>query len=268
MSDSLDASVQAFVARQPRLVWRRRLLRAWIRFWMRILARVTILGADWVPDDGPTVMIMNHVTMLDPVIMLGAITHRFPVPMSKVENARNPLIGPFMWWYGAFTVRRGEIDRQALTKSIELLKANQLLAISPEGTRHPEGLARPKDGVAYVATKGDAIIVPIAVTGTNEWQKTVLLFRRPHVIVSFGPPFRLKTDGKARVGRELLAEMSDELMYQLARAVADPALRGEYADLSKATTKHLIFVDPRTGKPLPVQPEPEPILEGDLARDN
>jgi 1-acyl-sn-glycerol-3-phosphate acyltransferase len=126
-----------------------------------------------------------------------------------------------------------------------------MIAISPEGTRHPEGLRQPKDGVVYVASKSNATIVPVAVTGLNDWKRTVPTLRRPKVIVQYGPAFRLKTGGRTRIPREELSAMSEELMCQLARAVADPALRGDYADLSKATTNLIEFVDPRTGEPRP-----------------
>jgi len=257
---SLETSVQAFVARQPSLAWRRRWLRAFIRFWMRILGRITITGTEWIPDSGPTLLIMNHATYLDPVVVMGSTANRFVIPMSKAENARNLIVGPFIWWYGAYTIKRGVVDRQALLTSIELIKAGQMIAISPEGTRHPEGLSHPKDGVVYVASKADAVIVPVGVTGLDNWQKTVPTLRRPKVQVTFGPPFRLKLEGRTRIPREELSAMSEELMYQLARAIAEPALRGEYADLSKATTDRIEFVDPCTGEPLPVAPaiQPEP----------
>jgi 1-acyl-sn-glycerol-3-phosphate acyltransferase len=254
VSDTLDASVQAFVARQPGLAWRRRWLRGLIRLVMRLLGRVTITGTEFVPRSGPTLLIMNHATYLDPVVVMGVTGPRFVVPMSKAENARNPIVGSFMWWYGAYSIKRGVVDRQALLTSIELVKAGQMIAISPEGTRHPEGLTRPKDGVVYVASKSDAVIVPVAISGLQNWQKTVPTLRRPKVSVNFGPPFRLKTDGRTRIPRDELSAMSEELMFQLARLIADPALRGDYADLSRATTNLIEFVDPRTGEPLQAQP--------------
>jgi 1-acyl-sn-glycerol-3-phosphate acyltransferase len=268
VSDTLDASVQAFVARQPGLAWRRRLLRSLIRFGMRVLARVTITGEELVPASGPVLVIMNHLTLLDPVLVMGAQTQRFVVPMSKVENARNPLTAPFVWWWGAFTVRRGEVDRQALLIPVALLRAGQMIAISPEGTRNPTGLKRPKDGVVYIASKANTVIIPIAVSGTVGWQKTVLLLRRPRMTVNFGPPFRLKTDGRARIPRDELQAMSEEIMYQLSAALTDPGLRGSYADLSKATTRYIEFVDPATGEPYPAAPTEQPVQEGVSARSD
>ncbi len=266
MSDTLDASVQAFVARQPRLAWRRHLLRYLIRLGMFVFGRVTISGQEWVPDSGPTMLIMNHATYFDPVMVMGATRNRFVVPMSKAENAHNPIVGAFMWWHGAYTINRGVVDRQALLTSIELIKAGQMIAISPEGTRHPEGLTQPKDGVVYVASKANAVIVPVAVTGLNNWQRTIPLIRRTKIRINYGPPFRLKTEGRTRIPRDELGAMSQELMYQLARAVVDPALRGDYANLSEATTDHIEFVDPRTGEPYPVPSAAQPTPEGGPAR--
>lgn len=261
MSGALEASVQAFVARQPRLAWRRRLLRAWIRFCMRVFVRTTITGEEWVPETGPLLLIMNHFTLLEPIATLGAQTKRFVVPMTKVENARNPLTAPFVWWWGAFSVRRGEVDRHALTSAIELLKAGQVIAISPEGTRNASGLQRPKDGLVYIAARSDAVLMPIAVSGTINWPKTIFLLRRPRIIINFGPPFRLKTDGRSRIPREELQAMSEEIMYQLSKALADPKLRGKYADLDKVTTHYIEFINPHTG-----EPSSQPIQEMAAAR--
>ncbi len=142
---------------------------------------------------------------------------------------------------GSYTVNRGEVDRKALTNSVELIKHDQLILIAPEGHRHPEGLAEPKDGLAFVATKADAVIVPTTISGAVGWEKKLFRFQRPKININFGRPFKFKTNGQ-RVPREALAAMSHEAMYQLAIAVKDGTKRGFYSDLSKATTEYLEFV--------------------------
>jgi hypothetical protein len=62
--------------------------------------------------------------------------------------------------------------------------------------------------------------------------------------VTFGRPFRLRTNGRARIPRDELAQMTRETMYQLAATLPDPALRGIYHDLSQLTTDTLDFVQP------------------------
>ena len=241
---SASASIQAYVARQPRLAWRRHLLRGLIRtLGFKVLWQVEVTGTDNIPDDGPAIIMMNHISMIDPVLCMGAVTNRFVIPMTKIENARNPLIGPFVWWWGSYTVRRGEVDRKALASSIELLRSGHLILVAPEGTRHPEGLAEAKDGLAFVATRSSAVVIPTGLSGARDWKDKLFRFQRPHIQVNFGRAFRFRTDGQTRVPREVLAAMSHEAMYQLALAIRDENLRGLYRDVSQATTYHLEFVE-------------------------
>ena len=241
---TVSAEVQSYVARQPRLRWRREMLRGLIRsLGFKVLWDVNVTGAENIPVDGPTIIMMNHISMIDPVLCMGAVINRFVIPMTKIENMSNPIIGPFVQWWGAYTINRGEVDRKALTNSIELIKHGQLILIAPEGHRHPEGLSEAKDGLAFVATKADAVIVPTAISGAVGWNKKLIRFQRPHININFGRPFKFKTGGN-RVPREALAAMSHEAMYQLAMAVKDETTRGFYSDLSKATTDYLEFVKP------------------------
>ncbi|MCC6612113.1 MAG: 1-acyl-sn-glycerol-3-phosphate acyltransferase [Anaerolineae bacterium] len=239
---SVSASVQEYVAKQDEFAWKRRLIRFAIRtIGFHVLARVQVEGEDNIPPDGPTIIMMNHISLADPVICMGALTHRFVVPMTKIENMRNPVLAPFIRWWGAYSVNRGEIDRKALMNSIELVKSGQLILIAPEGHRHPEGLSRPKDGLAYIATKANAVIVPMGIGGAEVWMHKLKRLRRAHVTVKFGRAFRFKLNGE-RIPRETLGAMSEEAMYQLASTIPDPALRGVYSDLSQATSEHIEFL--------------------------
>ncbi|HEX2621928.1 MAG TPA: lysophospholipid acyltransferase family protein, partial [Phototrophicaceae bacterium] len=214
---SATASVQAYIQRQPRLAWRRYLLRFLIRtLGYRVLWKVDVRGMDNIPATGSTILMMNHISGIDPVLCMGAATHRYVIPMTKIENAQHPILGAFVRWYGAYTVSRGEVDRSALMNSIELLRSGQLILIAPEGTRSPEGLIEPKDGLTYVATKADAVIVPTAISGAVGWEDKLKHLKRAHVRVDFGKPFKFKTNGNTRIPRDELALMTQEAMYQLA----------------------------------------------------
>lgn len=239
---TLAESVHDYVARQSHYAWKRRIIRFAIRtIGFHVLANVRVNGVENIPLSGPTILMMNHISLIDPVVCMGAVTRRFVIPMSKIENLSNPFLGPFIRWWGAYSVNRGEVDRKALMNSIELIKSGQLILIAPEGTRQRDGLARPKDGLAFVATKANAVIVPTAISGAQHWTARIKRLQRAAVTVTFGKAFRFKTDSD-RVPREILHAMGEEAMYRLAAALPDPQLRGVYHDLNSATTDYLEFL--------------------------
>lgn len=242
MSSTIAESVQDYVARQPQLMGRRRFMRSFIQgLGFHVLWKLTVTGEENIPDDGPAIIMMNHLSLIDPVLVMGAVRNRFVIPMTKVENMRNPVLRPLVMWWGAYSINRGEIDRKALMNSIELVKSGQLILIAPEGTRQKHGLAEAKEGLAYVATKANAVIIPTGITGAHDWVDKLKRLRRPNIRIHFGPAFRFKTGGRARVPREELTAMSHEAMYQLALAIQDPAWRGVYSDVDRATTEFLEF---------------------------
>lgn len=240
---STRSAIENYIARQPRLAWRRRLLRGLLRtVGFSLLCRVEVRGLENIPRTGPTILMMNHISAIDPIVTMALVTHRFVIPMTKIENARTPVLGFFVRWWGAYTVNRDEVDRAALLSSIALLHDGQVILIAPEGTRTPDGLIAAKDGLAYIAAKADAVIVPTAVYGATDYLHRWKRLRRAFAGVAFGTPFKLRTDGRSRIPRDELARMTQEAMYQLALTLPDPALRGVYSDLEQATTDHLHFV--------------------------
>ncbi|MBP8974822.1 MAG: 1-acyl-sn-glycerol-3-phosphate acyltransferase [Anaerolineae bacterium] len=235
--------IAPIVLRQERYARRRRFLRdvglRWLAFGLLVDVRVEGMGL--VPAEGPLIVIMNHIGAIDPFVVIGAIPHRLLTPMSKIENYRHPIVGLIARAWGVYTVRRGEVDRQALESSIALLQQGSAVLIAPEGTRHPH-LADPKDGATYVATRANAVIQPVGLDGTDQFPGSLLRLRRTPVTVRFGRPFRFCTNGQARIPRDELRLMTREMMYQVALLVPEQR-RGIYHDLERLTTDTLQFVE-------------------------
>jgi 1-acyl-sn-glycerol-3-phosphate acyltransferase len=125
------------------------------------------------------------------------------------------------WWpmgrvissAGAFPVRRGEADREAIDKAIELLRAGNVVVMFPEGTRRSKGLrkkhaARFRSGAARIALEAGVPLVPAATKGTDR------LARLGPLRVAFGYP--IKIDDLADRPMALAArEATERLMSQI-----------------------------------------------------
>ena len=143
-----------------------------------------------------------------------------------------------MW--GAIPVRRGEADMAALRAALEKLEEGCIFGVAPEGTRNKTGkLLRAHPGAVTLALRSNAPILPIAHWGGEKFLSNLKRLRRTDFAMRVGKPFTLNTNGD-RITRESRQQVVDEMMYQLA-ALLPEEYRGEYGDMSKATTQFLKF---------------------------
>jgi len=137
-------------------------------------------------------------------------------------------------------VRRGEVDRQAIRRSLEVLANGQALLMAPEGTRSGDGrLQKGHDGMTFIALRANAPILPMAIVGGEHFWANVSRLRRTSIKVVIGQVFRFSS-GQERFGRTVMGKMTEEGMYQLA-SLLPPERRGVYSDLDLATEEYLTF---------------------------
>ena len=223
-----------------RLEWRRNLCRFLLhQIGFRFLAKIdTIDGSENVPLEGPGIVMINHIAFVDPIVVLANLP-RNVVPLAKIEAFHYPVVGIFPKIWDAVPVLREGFDRDAIRKALSILDAGEMLLMAPEGTRNPS-LRDAREGVAYLGSRSGAPIIPVVVTGTKGFPSIKpSRWKQSGALVQIGSPFRFRSDLK-RPGREVLKQMTDESMYILARMLPEE-LRGEYSDLSKATTKLIEF---------------------------
>ncbi|HEV2235358.1 MAG TPA: lysophospholipid acyltransferase family protein, partial [Ktedonobacterales bacterium] len=131
-----------------------------VRLLMPLLARLRVEGVANVPTSGAVILAPNHLNLMD----IPAISVRVPRVshyMAKDELFQVPLVGGIIRFFGAFPVRRGESDREALRQAGEVLAAGQMLVIFPEGHRSDDAALGPGlPGVALIALRAGAPIVP------------------------------------------------------------------------------------------------------------
>ena len=163
--------------------------------------RWEVFGRENIPADGPVVIACNHLSLLDPPV-LGAAATRQVHFMAKSELFRPSWFGAIIRKLGAFPVRRGAMDRDAIKTGLKILKEKKVLAVFPEGTRSKTGeLGRAGGGAFMMAVKMKAKIVPAYIYGTD-------LKRHPgwpKVRVIFGKP--MEYDPAMGTGRESLDEI-------------------------------------------------------------
>lgn len=206
----------------------------------RFLARIDrsrIAGLENLPASGPAILMINHIAFIDPIVVLGNLPRNI-VPMAKIEATRIPVWGIFPQLWEVITVRREELDRKAVERALEVLRAGEIILIAPEAHRHP-ALKQAKEGIAYIAHKSGAPIIPVALESTNGYPTLLGPWnaQQPGAYFRLGRPFRFKPV-TGRMPRERLRQMTDEAMYQLS-AMLPEHRRGDYSDLTKATTETL-----------------------------
>ena len=178
------------------------------------LFRLRARGRENLPATGGYVLACNHISSLDPwPLGLPLWPRRWLRFMAKSE---------LYWWplslvlngAGAFKIRRGLGDREAIETAIQLSRGGHVVAMFPEGTRRAKGLvkkheARPRSGAARIALEAGVPLVPAAVAGTDR-----LLKLGPLRIV-YGPPIEIDDLRASDDARGASQEATDRLMARI-----------------------------------------------------
>jgi 1-acyl-sn-glycerol-3-phosphate acyltransferase len=222
-----------------RLEPKRRILRWMIdNIAFRFLVRIdSVQGVENLPAHGAAIIMINHIAFVDPVVVLGVLPRNI-VPMAKVEVYSYPVFGIFPWLWEVIPVHRGDIDRRALRSAEEVLRAGEVILVAPEGTRHP-AMQAGKEGIAFLAHRTGAAIVPVTVEGTEGFP-TLPISRRwrgQGVQIRVGKPFRMARCVE-RPSRGVLRRMTDQAMGQLARMLPE-GRRGVYSHADEIETDML-----------------------------
>jgi 1-acyl-sn-glycerol-3-phosphate acyltransferase len=195
-----------------------------------LLTRMEILGEQNLPQKGPLLVVGNHFSFIDPV----AFVRMAPWPIEFVGGAVTPhapvwsRIIPFLWGY--HKLYRGTGSRDALRAGEKILEKGGFLGIFPEGGNWATVLRPARPGVAFLATRSGAKILPIGLYGFTGVFPSLGRFNRAKVTINIGKPigpFVAGGSGRARL------EQLDEIGHKIMQAIAEllpPGLRGAYSD--------------------------------------
>jgi 1-acyl-sn-glycerol-3-phosphate acyltransferase len=136
----------------------------------KLVARTAVYGGERVPREGGVVVAANHFSWIDPPA-LGHACPRTLYMMAKIEAHRVPGLGQLMRSFGAFAVRRGESDREAVRTMREIVRTGHALGLFVEGTRQRSGVPGPvQPGAAMVVINEDVPVSCAAIYGSHEWR--------------------------------------------------------------------------------------------------
>ena len=194
-------------------------------------ARIEFDGLENIPETGPAILVFNHRSYFDPIVMgvVIAKTGRNVRGLGKKEVFDVPLVGRLMKASGGIRVDRGTGSDEPLDAAIAAVEAGELLMVAPEGTI-PRGPAffdpelKGRWGAARIAAATRVPVIPIGLWGTEKvWPRSARLPKfsltdRPTVTASVGPPVELKyrspdADTK-RIMKALSAQLPPEARKQ------------------------------------------------------
>ncbi len=183
---------------------------------IRLLVRPRVRGRANVPRTGPVILVANHLSLADPVL-LSTVVARPISYVVKSEYFTGPGVLGRVSEAFFLSLHQVPVDRSGGSAADSaLLEAGGVFGIFPEGTRSPDGLLhRGRTGVARVALATGAPVVPVGLVGTDRVlapHSTRLRLASPEI--RFGTPmvFGPETDP----GRERLREVTDQVMAAVA----------------------------------------------------
>lgn len=173
-----------------------RMTAALMRAFLRVYCRVEYHGSENIPPSGPLVVAANHSSYFDPFFVSTGTSH-FIRYMAIDRFFRMPFTGWLMRTFGAFPVYQQGVDKEAIEKAIEILRAGGTFGIFPEGGLSPDGRLRPpKLGMAMIASSVGVPILPVTISGSYAVFPKGKRFPRPsRVRVTYHPPVIVRQGG-------------------------------------------------------------------------
>ena len=157
-----------------------------------LISHIEIRGLENIPEKGAYLIAFNHVSLFDPPI-LASFWPTTPEALGANEIWKRQGQGILVYLYGAVPVRRGEVDRAAMSQLLDILRSGKPLLVSPEGRRsHQPGLQQARPGVVYLIERTGAPVLPVGIVGTtDDFLTRALRGKRPRVTITIGQQFHL-----------------------------------------------------------------------------
>ncbi len=216
---------------------RNRIMRGFLRLLGRVvfnlLARTAITGRENIPKEGPLLMVGNHVAVMEVALMVVYSPRQVEV-VGAGDIPIEPSFAPIVRSFGYIPIKRGSMDRGALTKALGVLKQDGVVGVFPEGGIWDTQMKQARSGVAWLSYRANAPILPIGFGGMKGAVDAMAKFQFPRMTMNVGeliPPVTVEK-GKSR-------------MYSLELAANRIMARVEELIPNKDEMRHPLIIDER-----------------------
>ncbi|WP_144869705.1 1-acylglycerol-3-phosphate O-acyltransferase [Hyella patelloides] len=176
--------------------------------------RGRVYGAEKIPRSGSYIVVSNHASNLDPLILAVAVCR--PVSfMAKEELFRIPVLKKAIALCGGYPVKRDTSDLAAIKSAINFINQGWLSGIFLEGTRTTDGkINDPKLGAALIAAKTETPLIPASIWGTEKVEKSPTILRPTPITIRFGDTIAPPTSRK-KADLQAVTEHCTKVIHQM-----------------------------------------------------
>lgn len=180
-----------------------------LRIFFKLFTRYSVYNEDRVPKDGGVVIVSNHVSYIDPLIVGISLTRRATF-IAKEELFNNTTImGEFVTKF-SIPVKRDNPQPSTVKEAVRRLRANEIIVLFPQGTRQEsfDSDAELKRGASVMSKLSSSPIVPAYISGSDKILPPGSKFPRPYKLrINFGQPIDTKELSDDEISRKIIESM-------------------------------------------------------------
>ncbi len=208
-----------------------------ILIYLKIFNHTRFEGLEHIPEDGPVLIVSNHISDLDPALIPAAILIRYPTQLArsvaKTELKKVPMLGAFLQSYGSIFVNRTGRDLRGMRQIIQAMRTGKVV-LYPEGTRSMDGKLLPgKRTVGRLIHQAQPVVIPAAVWGTilaipptSPWPRV-----GKDLGVRFGPPLDMEPLYALPPTKENSQQIIDHVMSAIGGLVEEVKAEGRVVEI-------------------------------------
>lgn len=180
----------------------------------KLLFGIRIQGVEHIPREGGFILASNHISYYDPPLV-GSYIPRELFFFAKKELFSGRLFGAILRRVNARPVRRGQMDRDALKMSVQIIHDGYGLTVFPEGTRSKtKNFLPPKPGIGLLAAQARCPIVPAYIHGANHLKDC--FWRRDRLSIDYGEPISAEWISSLPAEKDSYLAIAAEVMARIA----------------------------------------------------